>query len=68
MIRWSSNTATNYVVDVVTHTTGDTLLEGTKYDAWAARRGWANDFLRRLGWAEIDAGVNVCQKAMDGDR
>jgi beta-lactamase class A len=68
MIRWSSNTATNYVVDLVSGTTGDTLLAGPEYDVWAARRGWANRFLRGLGWAEIDAGVNVCQKAMDDDR
>ena len=27
MITWSSNTATNYVIDVLTGTTGDTLLD-----------------------------------------
>lgn len=68
MIRWSSNTATNYVVDLVTGTTGDTLLEGDAYSAWATARNWANRYLHRLGWAEIDRGVNVCQKAMDDDR
>ncbi len=69
MIRWSSNTATNYVVDLVTNTTGDTLLEGDVYTAWAEARNGVNRYLRTLGWPEIDAGgVNVCQKAMDDDR
>lgn len=68
MIRWSSNTATNYVVDLTTGTTGDTLLEGEAYRAWTEARNWANRYVRSLGWEEIDAGVNVCQKAMDDDR
>jgi beta-lactamase class A len=68
MIRWSSNTATNYIVDLVTGTTGDTLLEGEAYAAWAEERNWANRYFRGLGWEEVDAGVNVCQKAMDDDR
>jgi beta-lactamase class A len=68
MIRWSSNAATNYVVDQVTGTTGDTLLEGAEYDSWAAARNGVNRFLCTLGWPEIGPGVNVCQKAMDDDR
>ncbi len=68
MIRWSSNTATNYVVDLVTGTTGDTLLDGAEYQAWAAARNGVNRFLRSLGWPEVGPGVNVCQKAMDDDR
>src|SRR5690349_16492645 len=31
MIRWSSNTATNYIIDLVTDTTGDTLLQGDEF-------------------------------------
>ena len=30
MILWSSNTATNYVIDTLTATTGDTRLEGAE--------------------------------------
>lgn len=68
MIKWSSNTAANYVIDLVTGTTGDTLLEGDAYTAWAEARDWLNRYVRSLGWPEIDAAVNVCQKTMDDDR
>ena len=67
MIVWSSNTATNYVIDLVTGTTGDTLLEGSEFDEWARRRSWVNRYFQSLGWAELD-GINLCQKLMDDDR
>jgi beta-lactamase class A len=67
MIAWSSNTATNYVIDQVTGTTGDTLLEGDELAAWVAARDWANEWLRSLGIPEFQ-GINVCQKNMDDDR
>jgi beta-lactamase class A len=67
MIRWSSNTATNYVIDLVTETTGDTLLDAGAMAEWAARRQWVNRYFRSLGWPEANA-VNICQKLMDDDR
>ncbi|HUA78355.1 MAG TPA: serine hydrolase [Acetobacteraceae bacterium] len=67
MIAWSSNTATNYVIDLISGTTGDTLLEAEDFAAWSQRRHWANRYFRALGWPEM-AAVNVCQKAMDDDR
>ncbi len=67
MIAWSSNTATNYVIDQVTGTTGDTLLEGDELADWIARRSWANEWLRSLEIPEFQA-INVCQKNMDDDR
>ncbi|MBA3447483.1 MAG: serine hydrolase [Pseudaminobacter sp.] len=67
MIRWSSNTATNYVIDVVTGTTGDTLLAGADYDAWAEKRYAVNRRLQAWNWDELD-GVNISQKLMDDRR
>jgi beta-lactamase class A len=67
MIRWSSNTATNYVIDLVTGTTGDTLLDEAAMTDWIERRGAVNRWLRTLGRAEFEA-LNVCQKLMDDDR
>ncbi len=67
MIRWSSNTATNYVIDLVTGTTGDTLLDPAAMADWVERRGGINRWLAGLGRPEF-AGINVCQKLMDDDR
>jgi beta-lactamase class A len=67
MIRWSSNTATNYVIDLVTGTTGDTLLDESEMRAWMERRRWVNRWFRAQGWPEAEA-INVCQKLMDDDR
>jgi len=67
MIRWSSNMATNYVIDLVTETTGDTLLGEDELAAWVECRQWVNRYFRALGWPEAEA-VNICQKLMDDDR
>ena len=67
MIRVSSNMATNYVIDLVTGTTGDTLLGQDEVAAWRDRRNWVNRFLKGFGWAEFEA-INVCQKLMDDER
>ena len=67
MIRWSSNTATNYIIDLVTETTGDTLLAGPELEAWVQRRQWVNQYFSSLGWPET-AVTNICQKLMDDDR
>ena len=67
MILVSSNTATNYVIDVVTGTTGDTLLPAADFADWAEKRGWVNRYFRSFGWPEL-APINLCQKLMDDQR
>ncbi len=67
MILWSSNTGTNYVIDVITGTTGDTLLEGADFAAWRDRREALNRFFSDLGWPEFE-GCNITQKLMDDVR
>lgn len=67
MILWSSNTATNYVIDILTGTTGDTLLEGAEYLDWKTKRERLNRFFWRLGWEEWD-GCRIAQKLMDDTR
>lgn len=67
MILWSSNTATNYVIDVLTGTTGDTLLDGPALDAWVQAREGLNRWHAALGWPEF-AGCNLTQKLMDDTR
>ncbi len=67
MIRVSSNTATNYVIDLVTGTTGDTLLPEAEMAAWIERRNWVNRYFAGFGWPEL-ASINVCQKLMDDQR
>lgn len=67
MILWSSNTGTNYVIDVITGTTGDTLLEGAEFEAWRDRRETLNRFFHDLGWPEFQ-NCNITQKLMDDVR
>ena len=67
MILYSSNTATNYVIDLVTGTTGDTLLSEMEMRDWVYKRNWVNRFFQSLGWSEL-AAINVCQKLMDDQR
>lgn len=67
MILWSSNTATNYVIDILTGTTGDTLLDGAEYLDWKTKREKLNRFFWHLGWDEWD-GCRIAQKLMDDTR
>ena len=67
MIRWSSNTATNYVIDLITGTTGDTLLEGAEYLDWVNKREKLNRFFWEMGWTEWQ-GSTISQKLMDDTR
>lgn len=67
MIAVSSNTATNYVIDLVTGTTGDTLLSEKEMAEWVEKREWTNRYFRSLGCPEFDR-INVCQKLMDDQR
>ena len=67
MILWSSNNATNYIIDLLSGTTGDTLLPETEMKQWCELRQGVNRFFNDLGWPETQ-GINVCQKLMDDDR
>ncbi len=67
MIAWSSNTATNYVIDLVTGTTGNTLLDDADLAAWIDRREALNRFFSGLEWSEFQA-CNITQKLMDDTR
>ncbi|WP_295809761.1 serine hydrolase [uncultured Nitratireductor sp.] len=67
MIVWSSNMATNYVIDLITETTGDTLLDSDALTQWMEKRNETNRFFRRLGWEEF-ATSNIAQKLMDDTR
>jgi beta-lactamase class A len=67
MIKWSSNTATNYIIDTLTGTTGDTELDAPAMAAWMHAREGVNRYFQALGWAEL-AGINLSQKLMDDDR
>ena len=64
MILWSSNSATNYIIDLLTSTTGDTLLNNAEMDAWCQRREEINRIFAGLDWPEL-AGINLNQKLMD---
>ncbi|MBZ9974185.1 MULTISPECIES: serine hydrolase [unclassified Mesorhizobium] len=67
MIKWSSNNATNYVIDTLTGTTGDTELGEEEMRRWMAARNGINAYFKQLALPEFD-GINVCQKLMDDDR
>jgi len=67
MIRWSSNTATNYVIDLLTGTTGDTLLDEAEMADWIHKRLALNRFFDGWGWEEF-VGLNLSQKLMDDQR
>lgn len=71
MILWSSNTATNYVIDIVTGTTGDTLLPTAEFEAWANRRENLNRFFAAPSWPAFGSDFdrcNISQKLMDDIR
>ncbi len=67
MIKWSSNTATNYVIDLLTETTGDTMLAPDALAAWITQREQLSRFFQALDWPEFDA-CNLTQKLMDDTR
>jgi len=67
MILWSSNTGTNYVIDIITGTTGDTMLEGAEFKKWREKRERLNGFFSTLGWPEF-GNCNITQKLMDDVR
>ncbi|MGE0240620.1 MAG: serine hydrolase [Parvibaculaceae bacterium] len=67
MIKWSSNMATNYIIDHLSGTTGDTELGDSEMTGWIAARQNVNRYFRSLGLPEFE-GINVSQKLMDDDR
>ncbi|MDG9423116.1 hypothetical protein OLF92_11575, partial [Streptococcus pneumoniae] len=50
MVLWSSNTATNYVIDLATGTTGDTLLSAAEFETWREAREGLNRFFTTGVW------------------
>ena len=67
MIRWSSNTATNYIIDILTGTTGDTDLTPEKMKPWIVARNSINEYFKSLNVPEF-SNINASQKLMDDDR
>ena len=67
MIRWSSNTGTNYVIDLLSGTTGDTLLGEAEMRAWVEARNGINRLFAELQPA-LCGDINLAQKLMDDDR
>lgn len=63
MIVDSSNEATQYIVDVLTHTTGGFELPPKEMAEWQAQRNAANRYFSSLGYANI----NVNQKTFCED-
>jgi beta-lactamase class A len=63
MIVDSSNEATQYVVDVVTHTTGGYELPPKEMEQWQYQRNAVNRYFASLGYANI----NVNQKTFCED-
>lgn len=65
MILWSSNTATNYPIDLIT---GATLLAGAEFKAWREKREALNRFFItgiRADFAPDFARCDITQKLMD---
>ncbi len=67
MIRWSSNAATNYVIDLLSGTTGDTLLDDESMAEWVEARNRINVFYHALQ-PVLCGRINLSQKLMDDDR
>lgn len=55
------------MIDLLTGTTGDTLVEGAALDAWVQAREGLNRWLQDLAWPEL-APCNLTQKLMDDQR
>ncbi len=63
MIVDSSNEATQYIVDVVTHTTGGYELPSREMEEWQSQRNAVNRYFAALGYTNI----NVNQKTFCED-
>ena len=67
MLGVSSNAATNYVVDCLTGTTGDTLLHGADFAMAMETQQGPTRRLAACGWPEWER-CQIVQKASDEDR
>lgn len=55
MIIDSSNDATNFIVDMVTGTTGGPELPAAELDAWSEKRGVVTRYFESLGYRNVNA-------------
>jgi beta-lactamase class A len=67
MIAWSSNEATNYLIDVITGTTSGPELPDFAFTKWAQQRFLAQKFFMGWQWTEL-VDINLVQKFCDDDR
>ncbi|MEX1108657.1 MAG: serine hydrolase [Dongiaceae bacterium] len=67
MIGWSSNEATNYLIDVITGTTSGPELPDMDFSQWTQRRFAAQKFFMGWQWPEL-VDINLVQKFCDDDR
>lgn len=69
MIVDSSNEATQYVVDVLTHTTGGYELPPKEMDEWQNKRNVMNRYYASLGYANINTNQKTfCEDAYGRER
>jgi len=64
MLSFSSNTATSFLIDLLTGTTSGPCIEGESWENWKYQRSIINDWLHDLHWEEL-GGLNCCQKTWD---
>jgi len=67
MIGWSSNEATNYLIDLITGTTSGPELDDLPFSAWTQRRYLAQRYFKSYQWPEL-IDLNLCQKFFDDCR
>jgi len=69
MIVDSSNEATQYVVDVLTHTTGGYELPPKEMEAWQEKRNAVNRYYSSLGYTNINVNQKTfCEDAYGRER
>ena len=69
MIVDSSNEATQYVVDVITHTTGGYELPTKEMEEWQEKRNAVNHYYSSLGYANINVNQKTfCEDAYGRER
>src|SRR5689334_23238982 len=69
MIVDSSNEATQYVVDVLTHTTGGYELPPKEMEVWQKQRNAANRYFASLGYTNINVNQKTfCEDAYGRER
>ncbi|WP_036901059.1 MULTISPECIES: serine hydrolase [Prochlorococcus] len=61
MIKFSSNDATSYVLDLLTGTSSGASLTGSAWQSWQSQRNLVNNWLKSLNLKEL-ASLNCSQK------